>query len=143
MEKRILALDIGDRRIGVAVTDPFNSYALPAETYRRTGDLVADVGAMAKAAKDRGAGLIVCGLPLNADGTESAQTEKTRRFIEKLQEAAGMPVICEDERFTSIAAHDTLHEGGVKAEKHKKSVDAVAAAYILEGYLARKERANK
>lgn len=135
-----MALDIGDRRIGIAVTDPFNTYALPAETYRRTGNFSADVDAMAQAAKDRGVGCIVCGLPLNADGSESVQTEKTRCFIAKLKERAGMPVYTEDERFTSLAAHDTLHEEGLKAAKHKKSVDAVAAAYILEGFLARKDR---
>ena len=135
-----MALDIGDRRIGIAVTDPFNTYALPAETYRRTGNFSADVDAVARAAKDRGVGCIVCGLPLNADGSESVQTEKTRCFITKLQERAGMPVYTEDERFTSLAAHDTLHEEGLKAAKHKKSVDAVAAAYILEGFLARKDR---
>ena len=135
-----MALDIGDKRIGIAVTDPFNSYALPSETYRRTGNFFADVEAMAQAARSRGVGCIVCGLPLNADGSESAQTEKARGFIEKLQEAAGMPVFTEDERFTSLAAHDTLHEEGLKAAKHKKSVDAVAAAYILEGFLARRNR---
>ena len=112
-----MALDIGDKRIGIAVTDPFNSYALPSETYRRTGNFFADVEAMAQAARSRGVGC-----------------------IEKLREAAGMPVFTEDERFTSLAAHDTLHEEGLKAAKHKKSVDAVAAAYILEGFLARRNR---
>lgn len=138
-----MALDIGDRRIGVAVTDPFNSYALPSETYHRTRDMRTDARAMAQAAESRGVGLIICGLPLNADGSESAQTEKTRRFIECLQKEAGMLVICEDERFTSLAAHDALHEEGLKAAKHKKSVDAVAASYILEGYLARRDRIRK
>jgi putative Holliday junction resolvase len=136
MEKRILALDIGDRRIGVAVTDPFNSYAMPVETYYRTGDFWRDVAAMARYAAERDVGEIVCGLPVNADGSDSIQTEKTLRFIYALQEEAPMPVYCEDERFTSIQAHEVLHEEGLRAKKHKKNVDSIAASYILESYLA-------
>ena len=73
--KRAIAFDIGDKRIGVAVSDPFNEYAIPAETYFRTRNFRVDVEAIAKIAKDRGAGVIVCGMPVNFDGTESVQTE--------------------------------------------------------------------
>ena len=90
--KRAIAFDIGDKRIGVAVSDPFNEYAIPAETYFRTRNFRVDVEAIAKIAKDRGAGVIVCGMPVNFDGTESVQTEKTRRFVEALREASELPV---------------------------------------------------
>lgn len=136
MEKRILALDIGDKRIGIAVSDPFNSYAMPVETYWRTGNFTRDVAAMSEFAVARDVGEIVCGLPVNADGSDSVQTEKTLKFIYALQEAAPMPVYCEDERFTSIQAHNVLHEEGLKMKKHKKNVDSIAASYILDSYLA-------
>lgn len=133
-------MDIGDRRIGIAVSDPFNTYAMPVETYWRTKDREADVRAVLEIALSRDPGIIVCGLPVNADGTESVQTEKTRTFIAALQTLTNVPIVTEDERFTSIQAHESLHEQGFNAKKHKKSVDAVAAAYILDGYLARKNQ---
>lgn len=131
-----MALDIGDRRIGIAISDPFNSYAMPVETYWRTGNFAQDVAAMSEFALSRDVGEIVCGLPVNADGSDSVQTEKTLKFIYALQEVTPMPVYCEDERFTSIQAHHVLHEEGLKAKKHKKNVDSIAASYILDSYLA-------
>lgn len=144
MEKRIAAFDIGDRRIGVAMSDPFNEYAIPGETYFRTGRFSEDVQSVLRIAEEGGAGEIVCGLPLNADGTESEQTRKTARFIEALRESSRLPVYAEDERYTTREARGDLVFLGVsvKKDKRKKSVDSLAAAYILEGYLAKikKER---
>ncbi len=137
MEKRIVAFDIGDKRIGVAFSDPFNEYAMPSETYFRTGKFLEDVKAIAKIAEDGGVGRIVCGLPVNFDGTESVQTEKTARFIEALKEQTSIPVFTEDERFTTMEATRVLIQGGVRREERKKSVDSIAASYILDGYLAR------
>ena len=139
MEKRIIALDIGDKRIGLAISDPFNDYAMPVDTYHRTGNFAADIRAMAQFARSREAGTIVCGLPVNADGSASIQTEKTRRFIDALQAETDLPVLTEDERFTSIQAHEVLHEEGFRAKKHKKNVDSIAASYILETYLSRRK----
>lgn len=142
--KRAIAFDIGDRRIGVAVSDPFNEYAMPCETYFRTRSFFADVEAVAKIAKDKGVGVIVCGLPVNSDGTESEQTEKTRSFIEALMQKTDLPVVTEDERYTTAAARETQMMGGVKRENRKKTIDSIAASYILEGYLQRmKSRAFK
>lgn len=139
MEKQIAAFDIGDKRIGVAFSDPFGEYAVPSDTYFRTGNFSEDVKAVAKIARDRQAGLIVCGLPVNADGTDSVQTEKTKRFISALQKETEIPVVCEDERYTTREARRDLIEAGVssKKDKRKKAVDSLAAAYILETYLAR------
>lgn len=134
--QRYIAFDIGDRRIGVAVSDPFNTYALPSHTYFRKG-LKEDVKALADIAAEKGATVIVCGLPLNTDGTESAQTEKTRRFIQALKEVCPLPVVCEDERYTTVIAREALVSGGVRRQKRKNCVDALAAANILDGYLGR------
>ncbi len=144
MEKRIAAFDIGDKRIGVAMSDPFNEYAVPGDTYFRTGRFSEDVKAIARIATERGVGTIVCGLPVNFDGTPSIQTEKTQRFIDALKKETDLPVFCEDERFTTLEARRDQIASGVKRDKRKQSVDSLAATYILEGYLAKikKEKQN-
>ena len=145
MNVNIVAFDIGDKRIGVAFSDPFGEYAMPSDTYFRTGDLSADARAVAKIAEGRGASAIVCGLPLNMDGTESAQTHKTRRFAEALGRETSLPVEFEDERYTTLAARQDLRFAGVsvKRDKRKKRVDSLAAAYILESYLEKKKGERK
>lgn len=139
--ERFVAFDIGDKRIGVAISDPFNTYALPSETYHRKG-FKEDVAALSKIAKDKGATTIICGLPVNFDGSEALQTEKTRRFIEALQSAVDIPIVCEDERFTTQMAHEVLISEGMRREKRKNYVDALAAANILDGYLQRTKKSN-
>lgn len=138
--KRIIAFDIGDRRIGVAISDPFNEYAMPCETYFRTRSFTADVEAIAKIATDRGVGTIVCGMPVNFDGSESVQTVKTRDFIEALKTKTNLPVELEDERFTTMQAREIQIQGGVKRGDRKKSIDSIAASYILDGYLSRMKK---
>ena len=134
--ERYIAFDIGDKRIGVAVSDPFNTYALPSQTYVRKG-LAADVQALAAIAAEKGATTIVCGLPVNFDGSAAVQTQKTERFIAALREAVSVPVVCADERFTTMMAHDVLISEGMRREKRKNYVDALAAANILDGYLSK------
>lgn len=141
--KRAIAFDIGNKRIGVAVSDPFNEYAMPCETYVRTRNFAVDVAAIAKIAKDRGVGVIVCGMPVNYDGTESIQTVKTREFVEALKQATDLPVELEDERFTTMQARETQIMGGIKRDDRKKTIDSIAASYILESYLAREKMKNK
>lgn len=139
--ERYVAFDIGDKRIGVAVSDPFNTYALPSFTYIRKG-FKEDVAALAEIAVQKGATRIVCGLPVNADGSEALQTQKTQRFIEALKEATPLPILCEDERYTTQMAHETLISEGMRREKRKSYVDALAAANILDGYLQRQNKNN-
>lgn len=131
-----MAFDIGDRRIGVAISDPFNTYALPSQTYFRKG-FKEDVRALLQIARDKGATVIICGLPVNFDGTDALQTQKTKRFIEALRTESAIPIICEDERFTTQMAHEVLISEGMRREKRKNYVDALAAANILDGYLAK------
>lgn len=137
--ERYVAFDIGDKRIGVAISDPFNTYALPSFTYHRK-NFKADVDAVAQIAKEKGATVIVCGLPVNFDGSEALQTQKTERFIAALKEAVTVPVVCEDERFTTVMAHETLIQEGMRREQRKNYVDALAAANILDGYLQKIKR---
>ena len=135
----IVAFDIGDKRIGIAATDPLEMMALPVETYFRK-NTAEDVEYLARFAKQRGAGLIVCGMPVNFDGSESVQTVKTASFIEKLKEKTDIPIVLEDERFTTMEARRVLIEADMRREKRKQVIDKIAASYILEGYLNRKNR---
>ena len=101
----VIAFDIGDKRIGVAATDPLGMMALPLETYFRK-NTAEDVKYLVSLAKSRCADVIVCGLPLNFDGSESEQTKKTRRFIDLLRAETDIPVVTEDERFKSVLDSD-------------------------------------
>ena len=143
MEKRAIAFDIGNKRIGVAISDPFNEYAMPCETYNRTRNIDVDAAALAKIAKERGVGVIVCGMPFNFDGSEGIQTAKTREFIEYLREKTDLPIELEDERFTTMQARETQIMGGIKCADRKKTIDSIAASYILESYLSRQKMKNK
>ena len=144
MLEQIAAFDVGDKRVGVAFSDPFGDYAVPSDTYFRTGDFPRDVKALADIARERGVTSVVVGLPLNEDGSESVQSEKTRRFATAL-EREGLSVVMEDERYTTRAARGDLLEMGVsqKRDKRKKQVDSIAAAYILESYLAKIKKGER
>ncbi len=135
--KKIIAFDIGDKRIGVAVSDPFGNMALPLETYHRKS-FERDVTALADFASARYADVIVCGLPLNVDGSYSEQTEKTLFFIEELKKRVLIPVELQDERFSTKEAHRVLISESMRREKRKSYVDSVAASFILDDYMRKK-----
>lgn len=132
---RILGLDIGDRRIGIALSDGLHCIASPHSVYTRVG-WGPDCRAIAQLYQQQDCELIVSGLPRNMDGTEGFQAQKVRQFVGKLQEA-GLPVVFEDERLSTVSAHDALIEGGMRREERKGTVDKVAAAVILQQYLDR------
>lgn len=134
-----MCLDIGDKRIGVAVSDPFNTYSLPVETYNRK-NLKLDLIKIAEYVKEKSATAIVCGLPVNFDGSDSIQTKKARFFIEKLKEQLKVEIYTVDERCTTCEAEDTLIEQGKSREERKKFVDSLAAASILQGFLNDKNK---
>lgn len=131
---RFIAFDLGEKRIGVAVSDPFNKYALPMSTYHRK-NLKTDLAVLKKLIEEKRATAIVCGLPVNFDGTESIQTGRAKFFIEKLKEVTGLPVYTVDERCTSIEAHETLKEENYSYKESMRYVDTLAATLILEDYL--------
>ncbi len=135
--KRFLCLDIGDKRIGVAVSDPFNTYALPVETYHRK-NLRTDLAKIAEYVKAKGATDVVCGLPVNFDGTPSLQTRKAEFFIDRLKETVTAQVFAVDERCSTCEAEEVLIEQGKSRSERKQFVDALAACEILQGFLNEK-----
>lgn len=135
---RILALDIGDVRIGVALSDPMGIIANPLETYtRKTADK--DIEYIVCLAEQREAEEIVSGLPKGLDGDDTLQTKKVREFVAELEKAWGKRVIFVDERLTTASAQRALLEGNVRRADRKKVVDKVAAAIILQTYLEMKK----
>ena len=133
---RIIAFDIGDKRIGIAVSSLVGNMAMPVETYNRK-NIATDTEYLVKKAEELGAELIVCGLPVNFDGSESVQTGKTRDFIEKLKAKTSIKIVVADERFTTLQARRLLLEADMRREKRKEVIDKIAASYILEGYMAK------
>lgn len=131
---RIMAIDYGDKRIGLAVSDLLGMLAGEAWTMEEW-DMERAARRISAEAAAREVGTLVLGLPKNMDGTEGPRAEKSRRFRELLMAESGLPVVLWDERRSSIEAHAILHAGGKKEKKHRKTVDAVAASLILEGYL--------
>lgn len=136
MQKHKIALDVGDVRIGVAVSDLLGITANPRETYiRKKGDLNADIAYFCEYAKREDADAFVLGLPKNMDGTEGNRAVLTREFGDMLQEASGIPVAYQDERLTTVSAERMLIGADVSREKRKKVIDKVAATIILQSYL--------
>lgn len=133
MNERIVALDVGDRRIGIAVSDPLGVTAQPIETYTRIG-YGPDTRHIAEIARMFETNRILCGLPRNMDGTQGFQTEKVRAFAAKLEEA-GLVIEYYDERMTTMLAESALLEANMRREDRKKKVDMVAAVVILQSYL--------
>lgn len=130
-----MALDVGDVRIGIAVSDPMGIIANPLETYTRKGNLQRDTQYIADLARNREVTLIISGLPLGLNGKENEQTAKTREFIDALTSVTDIPVKYLDERFTTLSAERTLIQGNVRRENRKKVIDKVAATIILQNYL--------
>lgn len=135
---RILGLDIGDRRIGIAISDPLGITAAGLEALERK-NTQADLVAVKQIAERHGAVEIVVGLPQNMDGTIGPQAEKVKSFARKLARVTGLPVVYEDERLTTISAIRTLTLQGVKTGHRKDLVDMQSAAIILQKFLDRKE----
>jgi putative Holliday junction resolvase len=129
-----MAIDYGDARTGIAVSDALGMIA--GETFVITQwDPEALAQTIAAEAKSRGVEKLVLGLPKNMDGTEGPRAEKARALAALLQAAGAPEIVMWDERRTTIDAHRILRDNGKKEKKHKSTVDAVAAALILEGYL--------
>jgi putative Holliday junction resolvase len=131
---RIMGLDVGDRNIGVAISDPLLLTAQGRPTLRRTS-WQADLQTLKTIAEESEVAKIVVGKPLHMDGQESPQSRKVARFAMKLSKTLGLPVILWDERLTSFAAEQHLEEAGLKWRDRRKHVDKVAAMFILQDYL--------
>lgn len=139
---RILGIDFGERRIGLAVSDPTATIAQPLPTLQRRRGKRPPVAAVAALAREHGAEAIVIGLPLTAEGEESDWTREVRSFGEKLARATGLPVEYLDERFTSAQAERVIRSIGLKKQEReqKERIDAAAAMLILQAFLDRRKR---
>ena len=136
---RIMALDIGDVRIGIALSDLLQTIARPFESYRRKG-FVKDIEYILNLAKEKEVGQIVSGLPLSMDGSENAQSAKVREFAEALAARTEIPISFVDERFTTVSAERLLVSADVSREGRKKVVDKIAAAIILDNFMSRNKK---
>ncbi len=135
----IMALDVGSKRIGVAVADPSHTFALPATTVERT-NLNADLARLRGLIEEYGVDELVIGDPVSLSGERGIATQKMDEFVERLRPIYGGEIHRVDERMTTAQATKTLIAADVSRQKRKRSVDAMAAALILETYLARRRR---
>jgi len=133
---RVLAVDFGERRIGLAVSGPSAEVVVPVGVVHRKSDAQA-VEAVAVAAREREAALLVVGLPVRPEGGgESPVSARARGFAKKLGAATGLPVELHDEAFTSVSAEGALREAGLSRDRRSGAVDAEAAAEILRDWLS-------
>ena len=133
--KRIMGVDFGDARTGIAVSDLLCSL-VGTTTVIHSRNMEKTIVQICAMVKDSDIGEIVVGLPKNMDGTEGVRAELCREFAQKLKDATGLPVNMWDERRTTVEAHNILSQHNYHGKKRKQTVDAVAASLILEGYLA-------
>ncbi len=136
---RVIGLDVGDVRIGVAVSDPLGIIAQPHTVIQRT-ELAKDLEAIRAVVVDREATRIVAGLPLNREGKPGPQAEKVLEFIEALRPVAGVDIETQDERFSTAAAERMLIDANVSRKGRKKVIDKIAAHHILQTWLDRHGR---
>ncbi len=134
LEGRILALDYGKRRIGLAISDPLGITAQPLPTFTR-GRVRQDLASLTRLAREREITLFLVGDPKYMSGDESPLAADAREFAAKLHAQSGIPVQFWDERLTSSQAHRLLDQDGLKREDRKGKVDAIAATLLLESYL--------
>ncbi|GAA0069485.1 Holliday junction resolvase RuvX [Clostridium sardiniense] len=133
---RILGLDVGQKTVGVAISDPLGFTAQGITTIRRTKKSE-DVEAVKRICNEYSVETIVIGLPKNMDGSIGFAGEKIQEFSELLKESIDLEIVFWDERLTTVAAHRAMLEADLSRGKRKKIVDKVAATYILQGYLDR------
>jgi putative Holliday junction resolvase len=134
LKSRILALDLGKRRIGMAISDPLGITAQGLPNLERTTKRV-DLSEIARQAAEHDVGLILIGNPLNMSGVEGRQSAWVREFADALAERSGRPVRLWDERLTTVEASRVLRESGISIEKRARAVDRLSAVILLQSYL--------
>lgn len=132
---RVLGLDLGSVRIGVASCDAGRTIASPLVVLQRTGDPVQDRRAIARLVEEEEAELVVVGLPLSLDGSVGPAAAAAQAEVEALAEALPVPVATYDERLTTVSAERVLAEQGVRGRRRREVVDMVAAAVLLQAWL--------
>jgi putative holliday junction resolvase len=134
---RYLALDVGTKRVGIAVSDELGLTAQPVLTLERRRNTREDLRSIARLCRRYSVAGIVVGNPLKLDGAMSAQTEKVHTFAAALGDLTGLPIHLWDERLTTQEAHQLLYEAGHARQDHGRIVDQVAATLILQSFLDR------
>ncbi|MGA3094082.1 MAG: Holliday junction resolvase RuvX [Dehalococcoidales bacterium] len=129
-----MALDVGDSRIGVALSDPLEMLASPLTIIKRLNE-ASDVRSIVNLVNENKAGRLIVGLPLSLSGEAGMQAQKVKDFAEKLVSVLSIPLEMVDERFSTVMAREYMRETGNKKDRFKKKDDAVAAAVILQSYL--------
>ena len=132
---RIMALDVGEKTIGVAFSDETGTLAFPGETILRQEGRKRDMAALRQLAADRQVNTIVVGLPLMKDGTAGIQAGKVEAFIAILRNSVRIPIVQQDERYTTAEAESLLLEAGKRHDRHKQTIDSIAACLILKDYM--------
>jgi putative Holliday junction resolvase len=136
--KKLLGLDIGERNIGIAISDGLGITAQPLTTIRRK-NANSDIEAIKKIIEEHQAKEIVVGLPKNMDGSIGTQAQKAILFADKLRQCLDIRIILRDERLTTVIAEKTMLEGDLSRRKRKKRIDKIAAQLILQNYLDSKK----
>jgi len=132
---RLMGLDVGNRRIGVAVSDELGLTAQPVMTLERKHNRRDDLRSLGRLARRFGVSAFVVGNPVRLSGEESSQTTKVQAFAAELGEFTGIPIHLWDERLTTHEAHQILYEAGQPRQQHKRVVDQVAATLILQSFI--------
>ena len=127
-------MDVGQKRIGLAITDELGITAQGLPTFQRVR-VRDDLQKLTEIARDHGVGLIVIGKPLHMSGDNSRQSAYTEEFGERLRQQTALPVVYWDERLTTVEAERVLREGGATLEERKKAVDKLSAILLLESFL--------
>ena len=134
LSKKVLALDVGKKKIGVAISDILGISANPSGFINASNTKKA-LEKVGEFIKENDIGTVVAGLPKNMDGTKSEKTEIVDEIVERLEKAINIPVIKWDERLTTVSAYKTMKELNISQKKKNVYADKLAATYILEGYL--------
>ena len=133
--KRLMGLDVGEKRIGIAISDPLMITAQGYENYTRRPDTGDDFTYLKQIMTEKDVGMIVCGNPLNMNGSAGPQSEKVKAFGDALSESAGIPIKYWDERLTSMEVERLMIDADVSREKRRKVTDMLAAMRILQSYM--------
>ena len=137
-----MALDVGDRRIGVALSDPTGMLATPVTYVDRLAAKPSDIDEILRIAREQGAESIIVGLPLTLAGAEGNQAKRVRSFVSDLSARAGLPVDTVDERYSTVQARRMMRESGAGRSRDRGRIDASAAAVILQAYLDAQRQAR-
>jgi putative Holliday junction resolvase len=136
----LLALDVGEKTIGVAFSDETETFAFPGETIQRQEGYRRDMGLLRRLIQERGVREIVVGMPLMMDGSRAIQAEKVEEFVEQLRRYTRLPIHLQDERLSTSEVDRMLIAAGRRREERKKVIDSGAASVILQGFMDRRKQ---